>query len=70
MTRPTDTHWTYEALALDPDQKRVEIFTLAERRLVKAAEHASGEVASLVALPGFSAPLDRIFGNPPGRRPQ
>jgi Uma2 family endonuclease len=46
---------------VDPDADRIEVFLLEGDRLVKNAEHSAGDVRSLAALPGFSAPLARIF---------
>jgi Uma2 family endonuclease len=54
-------HGVREYWAVDPDADRIQVFLLEENRLVKKAEHASGAVRSLAALPGFSAPLATIF---------
>jgi Uma2 family endonuclease len=68
-------HWTYtvrklaiygrhgvpEYWIVDPDRDRIEVFVLEGGALVRRALHESGEVRSLVALPGFAAPLDEIF---------
>jgi len=61
-------HGVREYWILDPVRRSIEVFVLHGRDLVKAADHASGNLASLVVLPGFSASLDRIFGVPPGGR--
>lgn len=63
-------HGVREYWVVDPERQRIEVFTLERRRLVRRAAHDSGEVEALAALPGFRAPLDRIFGKPPGSRRQ
>jgi Uma2 family endonuclease len=54
-------HGVPEYWIVDPDRDRIEVFVLEGGALVRRALHASGEVRSLVALPGFAAPLDEIF---------
>jgi Uma2 family endonuclease len=54
-------HRVREYWIVDPDADRIEVFTLEGGALTKRAEHRTGEVRSLVALPGFSAPLAEIF---------
>jgi Uma2 family endonuclease len=54
-------HGVAEYWIVDPDEDRIEVFLLEGGRLVRRAEHASGEVRSLAAVPGFSAPLAEIF---------
>jgi len=66
--RAYGAHGVREYWVLDPERRRISIFTLQGQELVKAAEHDSGDVVSPVALRGFSAPLDRIFGTPPASR--
>jgi Uma2 family endonuclease len=63
--RAYSDHGVREYWLLDPVRRTIEIFVSEGRDLVKKAEHDSGKVASLAVLPGFSAPLDRIFGTPP-----
>jgi Uma2 family endonuclease len=66
--RAYGAHGVREYWVLDPDRRRIAVFTLQGQELVKAAEHDSGDVVSPVVLPGFSASLDRIFGTPPASR--
>ena len=54
-------HGVPEYWIVDPDRARIEVFVLEGNALVRKAVHESGEVRSLVALPGFAALLDEIF---------
>jgi Uma2 family endonuclease len=54
-------HGVPEYWIVDPDRDRIEVFVLEGGALVRKAVHDCGEVRSLVALPGFFAPLDEIF---------
>jgi Uma2 family endonuclease len=54
-------HGVPEYWIVDPDRDRIEVFVLEGGALVRRALHESGEIRSLVALPGFAAPLDEIF---------
>lgn len=54
-------HGVREYWIVDPYGKRVEIFVLEGRELVRKASHDSGKARSLVALPEFSAQLAEIF---------
>jgi Uma2 family endonuclease len=54
-------HGVPEYWIVDPDRARIEVFVLEGGALVRRGTHESGEVRSLVALPGFAAPLDEIF---------
>jgi Uma2 family endonuclease len=54
----------------DPESQRIEVFVLESGRLVKKAQHDSGDVRSLAVLPGFSEPLAYVFRRPGAdRRP-
>jgi Uma2 family endonuclease len=48
----------------DPERRRIEVFVLESGRLVKKAQHDSGEARSLAVLPGFAAPLSEVFRRP------
>lgn len=48
----------------DPESRRIEVFVLESGRLVKKAEHDSGEAHSIAVLPGFSVPLADVFRRP------
>ena len=54
-------HGVPEYWIVDPERDRIEVFVLEGGALVRRAIHESGELRSLVALPGFAAPLDEIF---------
>ena len=54
-------HGVREYWIIDPIDPRIEIYVLEAKRFVKKAEHTSGEVRSLVVLPGFSAKFADIF---------
>ena len=54
-------HGVPEYWIVDPERDRIEVFVLEGGALVRRAVHESGELRSLVALPGFAAPLDEIF---------
>jgi len=54
-------HGVREYWIADPRARRIEVYVLEGRRLVKKADHESGEVSSLAVLPGFSAKLDDVF---------
>jgi Uma2 family endonuclease len=54
-------HGVREYWIVDPDADRIEVFVLEGKDLVRKAEHERGEARSLVALPGFVAPLSGIF---------
>jgi Uma2 family endonuclease len=45
----------------DPVASLVEIYVLEKNRLVKVREHESGEVRSVVVLPGFAVALAAII---------
>jgi Uma2 family endonuclease len=46
---------------VDPDHRRVDVYTLQRGSLVKRVHATSGEVASPLVLPGFSVPLAKLF---------
>lgn len=54
-------HAVREYWIVDPERDRVEVFVLEGRELVRKAALESGELRSLVVLPGFAAPLSEIF---------
>jgi Uma2 family endonuclease len=54
-------HGVAESWIVDPDRDRIEVFGLEGPALVRKAAHDRGELRSLVALPGFVAPLDEVF---------
>jgi Uma2 family endonuclease len=54
-------HGVREYWIVDPERERVEVFVLEGRELVRKAALESGELRSLVVLPGFVASLSQIF---------
>lgn len=54
-------HGVLEYWTVDPDSDRIEVFVLEREAFVRKASRSEGEVRSLAALPGFSAPLAAIF---------
>jgi Uma2 family endonuclease len=46
---------------VDPDARRVDVYTLEQGNLVKQVHATSGEVASPLVVPGFSVPLAKLF---------
>jgi Uma2 family endonuclease len=54
-------HGVPEYWIVDPEWDRIEVLVREGDALVRRALHESGEIRSLVALPGFAAPLAEIF---------